>query len=318
MSGTTQATSTGASSPASVGGDRDARDITLVASDGFELAATVYPGAGRHDGATGGPAVVLASASGTPRGFYRRIARHLADDGIPVLTFDYRGIGGSRPERLRGFEATMSDWGRLDLGAAIRWLDTSLDAGEVHLLGHSAGGQIAGLAPNADELASIVGIAAQSGYWGHWPGWRRWLFADLWYAFVPGLAHLVGYLPTAKLGIWPEDLPKGVALEWARWCRHPGYLLDCVSERDRRRYAAIEAPLLAVSVPSDPYAPRDAVDAWTAFFPNAPTTRRHVPGRDQAMVEGHFGFLEAEAQHLWTEVADWVRHGAGVARETSG
>lgn len=294
------------------------REVVLTASDGYELAATLHPGSSRDGTTTGRPAVLLASGSGIPRGFYRRFAGHLAGEGISVLTFDYRGIGGSRPKKLRGFEATMSDWGRLDLAAAVRWLDSSSDAGEIHLVGHSAGGQIAGLAPNAEELDSIVGVAAQSGYWGHWSSWRKWLFADLWYALVPGLARITGYLPTGKTGLWPEDLPKGVALEWARWCRQPRYLLDSASERVRRRYEGIDAPLLAFSFAGDTYAPPDAVDAWTNFFPSAPTTRRHVPGHGSGGSLGHFGFFQKAAEGLWEEVAYWVHHGAQVAGDTQG
>ena len=36
-----------------------------------------------------------------------------------VVTYDYRGIGGSAPSRLRGFEARMRDWAFLDMTAVV-------------------------------------------------------------------------------------------------------------------------------------------------------------------------------------------------------
>src|SRR5207244_11849720 len=53
---------------------------------------------------------------------YRRFALFLAQSGIPVLLYDYRGIGLSRPKALRGFRATVEDWAEYDCTGAIAWL----------------------------------------------------------------------------------------------------------------------------------------------------------------------------------------------------
>lgn len=288
----------------------ESSEVTLAAADGYELAATYHPS---PSGADPDVAAVVASASATPRGFYTDFASHLAGEGVAVLTFDYRGIGDSAPERMRGFEATQSDWGRLDLAAAVDWLAGERRHDAVHLVGHSVGGQLAGLAPNAGRLESIVGVAAQSGYWRHWPGWRKWTFAELVYLLLPTVSHLVGYLPTGRLGVWPEDLPKGVALEWARWCRDPRYVLGQVPDETRRQYESLDVPLLAFSFEGDPLAPRPAVDAWTDMYPEAPGTRRHVEGEPDGPL-GHFGFFQGDRPDLWAEVVHWILHGAEVAR----
>ena len=81
----------------------------LVAADGYRLTALRYP-------AQGEPVahLVVAGATGVPQGFYRRFAQHAAAQGFHVLTLDYRGIGLSRPESLRGFRMDYLDWARLD------------------------------------------------------------------------------------------------------------------------------------------------------------------------------------------------------------
>ena len=53
------------------------------------------------------PVVVIAPATSVHSRYYHRFADHLFQQGFDVLTFDYRGIGHSRPPSLRGFRA---DW----------------------------------------------------------------------------------------------------------------------------------------------------------------------------------------------------------------
>jgi predicted alpha/beta hydrolase len=89
----------------------------LRCDDGVELAAHWYePAPGR------GPAravAVIHAATGVPQGFYRAFAQWLARRGYAVLTYDYRGIGLSRRGPIQAERATMRDWGRLDMSAAL-------------------------------------------------------------------------------------------------------------------------------------------------------------------------------------------------------
>src|SRR5205085_6589798 len=121
-----------------------------------------------------------------------------------------------------------------------------------------------------------------------WPMPMRLAMAAVWYGVVPGVTRAVGYLPGA-LGIG-EDLPAGVALEWAHWCRTPGYM---VGDHEVRRagFARVTAPLLSFSFHDDPYAPRAAVDALLALYVNAKVERRFLR-RDEGRF-GHFGFFRS-------------------------
>jgi len=90
------------------------QDTTIAARDGYALAATVYA---PHAAPRG--AVLINSATAVPRKIYRGFAMYLAEQGQTVLTYDYRGVGGSRPRSLRGFPVRMRDWAALDVAAAI-------------------------------------------------------------------------------------------------------------------------------------------------------------------------------------------------------
>lgn len=270
--------------------------VHLRAADGFLLGATEFRATAPID-----RAVLIVPATGVQRRLYRPFAEHLASRGFDVVTWDWRGTGESRPRSLRGFPASLTTWATQDLAGAIAWAAERYPAHRLLAVGHSFGGQAVGLAPNAGRLAGLVTVAAQSGYWGHWPAPRRWAHAALWYVGMPGLTALCGYFPARRLGAG-EDLPAGVAGEWARWCRRPDYLGDYSGHR---RFAQ---PLLALSFTDDPVAPPRAVEALHREYAAAALTRRAVaPGDVGATRLGHFGFFApGRAPALWDEVATWL------------
>jgi predicted alpha/beta hydrolase len=151
-----------------------------------------------------------------------------------------------------------------------------------------------------DALTAAVTVAAQSGYWGRWPSPKRYYYAGVWYVLIPALTALCGYFPSRLLGLG-EDLPAGVARQWARWCRSRDYLGDW---RGHERFAA---PILALSFADDPYAPAAAVDALHEHYAAAPVERRHLrPQEVGATRIGHFGFFKPGVPELWREVSRWM------------
>jgi len=296
--------------------------FTLAATDGFPLGAFLFDPAARSVDATGSAPralVLILGATGVRQRYYRDFAGYLASRGFLALTFDYRGIGASRPERfsrsLRGFTADMMDWGTKDVGGALAWAREHHPDLPLALVGHSFGGQAFGLPPEIPALRAGVHVAAQSGYFRHWSR-GRWKLAWLWYVTVPAVVRIFGYLPR-WLGLG-EDLPRGVAAQWARWCRTPRYLVPHVAGA-AERYRALRIPLLAWSFEDDGYAPRPAVEALLARFENARVEHRHLQGDELPGGRvGHFGFFRTGATEvLWERTADWLdralREGTGPA-----
>jgi pimeloyl-ACP methyl ester carboxylesterase len=76
-----------------------ARDVKLRTSDGLTLGAWLVPPRGEHSapGADAARAVTVLVASGNAgdRSYRAPLARALADRGLAVLLFDYRGYGGN-------------------------------------------------------------------------------------------------------------------------------------------------------------------------------------------------------------------------------
>jgi predicted alpha/beta hydrolase len=275
--------------------------VRVRASDGLELAATLLVPEARA------ASVVVAPAMGVKRGYYEPFARALAARGMETLVFDWRGIGGSRPERLRGFPATYRDWGERDLDAAIRFL-AERAGGRVLLVGHSAGGQLAGLAAAIDRVAAMIFVASTHGHWTNWHGAWRARVLLLWFGVVPVVARVLGRFPLWLLGGSGEDIPRGVALDWARWCRHPRYVRSYADAAGIAGYDRFAGPLRAYSIADDDFAPRAGVEHMVALYPNARAELRAIAPADLGVARiGHFGFFrETFAATLWKEAADWL------------
>ena len=276
-------------------------DVNIPAVDGYPLAGTLFRG--------GSQLIIVSSATATPRRFYASFAQFLAENGYTVLTYDYRGIGDSAPDSLRGFTAKMSDWALRDMDGVIAWASAELKPSKLILIGHSIGGQSAGMLERRQLVDALVTVSAQSGYW-RLQG-KGEVVKTLFYVTVlmPLLTRIVGYFPWSWFGS-AEDLPAGVAQQWTRWCRQPGYLLDD-SRLPLDRYATFSAPVLAYSIDDDAWGTARSVDAMMGAYPNV--TRRHiVPAHHGLQKVGHFGFFRPTAQPLWQDVLLWLGKDAVV------
>jgi pimeloyl-ACP methyl ester carboxylesterase len=167
--------------------------LSFAARDGYELGAVLY---GAQDGGSeAAQAAVFCCGGGIPARVYRRFAAWLAGRGIPVLAFDYRGIGRSRPPAMRGFAAAIEDWAELDCAAAIAWLRSRYPRAELIGIAHSVGGFVLASAPNAPELRRFLLIGVHTGYCGDYhPKWRIPMTL-MWHYFMPALVRVVGYFP---------------------------------------------------------------------------------------------------------------------------
>jgi predicted alpha/beta hydrolase len=269
-------------------------EITLTAADGYSLGAATF-GSGERN-------VLIMPATGVPQSYYAKFAAYLAERGFNVLTFDYRGIGRSLSGHVRDVRARMQDWALLDAAAAFSAL-----AGKIRIVGHSFGGQALGLLPDLTRITAALFVGSQSGYWKNWPPLgRAWMWPAT-HVGLPLAAKLFGYFPGSRLG-FGEDLPAGVALQWASWCRHPRYLVGALGVESA--YSEVKLPIRAYAITDDAFAPPSAVEALGRLYPNADwQTRRVTPAEAGTKSLGHFGFFrERFRDSLWREAADWLEH----------
>jgi len=251
---------------------------------------------------------LINSALAVPRQYYFKFCRYLAEQGFAAVTYDYRGIGGSKHTLVPGRHLKISDWGIQDINAVLGWVYKNLQPTHVTAIGHSCGGQLLGLAKNSYKIDAIISIASQSADWRYWPKPLRVRIWLLWYFILPLLALGRNMVPMKALGISTVNLPAGVAREWATWGRTKGYLFNEKHGMDLSGYRQLEVPYLAYAFSDDELAPPSAVEALLKHFPLADIHFRHVnPDQVGLRKIGHFGFFQEQMKDiLWQELLAWL------------
>lgn len=243
--------------------------------------------------------LIIASATGVKQEFYKKFAEYISSHGTSVITFDYYGIGASLNEPIKNISVTAAEWGSNDLEAVIQWANNHYPGANMILLGHSIGGQLIGLAPSATRLKRIVLVAAQTGYWNYWPGIRKFQMWANWNLLFPLLTRVVGYMPSKKFS-GMEHLPKGVALQWSKWCSSVNYMFEDVPSA-QLYFHKITAPVVAISIENDPYAPKKAVNWLTEKYNSQVFKSLHLRPNEYGVNEiGHFSiFKEKFRPTIW-------------------
>ena len=280
--------------------------ITITCCDGLSLGGDLWLAEGPRVAC-----VVINPATGVRARFYHRYARFLASQGFDVLTYDYRGIGASRPARLRGCGYRWRDWGERDFEAALRFMHHHAPDVPLRVVGHSIGGFLPGLATNASLIERMLTVGAQYAWWGDYAARRRLGLFLKWHVAMPAATALHGFFPGHRLG-WLEDLPAGVAHEWSfrgpRFERsHP--------RRERKavlaRMAAAAAPILAVSITDDELGTVAAIRRALRYYTGAPRTIVLLSPADyERTAIGHFRlFHDSHAGDFWDDTLLWLRDG---------
>lgn len=275
--------------------------VQIAATDGYPLSAALF-----EPDLPNGKTIVIASAMGVLQQYYYSIGEYLRQQGFRFITFDYRGIGLSAPQTLKGFDATLHHWGDSDLEGVLQYVKHQHPTNELQFMSHSVGGQIFGLAPSSTDVKRVAMVASQSGYWNLWPASGKlgmWAVSHL---FIPTATQLAGYLPTKKLDLF-ENVPKGVANQWARWIRNPDYMF--VDEHyNLGGYTKVNAPMRLISFSDDSYAPPATVDWLASRYTGAPIERIDYHPSDFGLKEiGHFAYFKRNYQrYFWEDLSNYL------------
>lgn len=268
--------------------------ITIKATDGFELSAMIYPA---HNQTNSKKYLIIGSAFGVPQQYYKHIANYFAEQGISCLTFDYRGIGESKTGLMPAQEMLMQHWGELDLEGVIRYLDESYQPNSLYYLGHSAGGQILGLAPSSDKFSKVILAATGVGAWRAWLGAQKYILAAMWYGLMPIMMLLQrgDFFHSKMLG--PIPVPKHAVKQWVEWAKSEDYLFTPKHGMDLSGYEKIKADIYALTISDDWYAPQSSRDALLAHYSNSHRVTQYIMPQDVGLKKiGHFGLFRKKQE----------------------
>lgn len=284
--------------------------FSITTADGFSLSATSYKAS--QPIAT----IVIAGATGVPQAFYRRFAIFAAQQGYTTITFDYRGIGKSKPYSLQEFDASFIDWATLDLAAVI---DTVAYQSTVptFMVGHSFGGHAFGIISNHHKISGVYVFGTGAG----WHGWMPWQEAIrvkvMWSVVLPALTRWKGFTPMSTLGMG-EDLPYSVYQQWKHWCQFPHYFFDDPEAAHlTAEFTKVRTPIIAANAIDDLWAMPRSRDAFMKGYCNAPVTTLDIPLTPSLSSIGHMGYFRANAVPLWNAVLTWFNQLIPTTSEAS-
>lgn len=270
--------------------------VTITCKDGYTLQGLFYP---KQKQAHELP-IIIAPATGILQRFYQPFAEWLAAQGYDVLSFDFRGIGESLYGKVSESQATIVDWGTYDIPAAIDSLLNLTKADKVYLIGHSAGGQLLGLAYNHHKVEKVIAVAGSSGHVKGLSGKTRFLGSLMFDVIFPISSLIKGYGATKFIGMG-ENLPKGVAKQWAEFCNAGGYVSSAIGKSVHTHYHQdIRTPITAIHATDDEIATLTNVKDLLRTFPHTQTNIITLKPKEYGHQQiGHMLMFRPKYQNLW-------------------
>lgn len=182
--------------------------ISITTADQYKLSAHIFEPENPQQ-----KIVLINSATGVRQQIYFSLAQYFSEHGFTVITYDYRGIGQSKPPKMKGFSASMRLWGNTDYRAVTDFIKIKFKGYKKFCLGHSVGALILGLNPDSKMFDEFIFMGTQNAFVGNLK-LRTRLEAYLGFGLAQPLTTvLLGYFPANWFGLG-ESLPAGSAFDW--------------------------------------------------------------------------------------------------------
>ena len=294
----------------------DSQTLTIPAVDGYPLHARIW-----RQSEAAAPVVIINPATSVLSRYYSRFASYLHGHGFHVVCYDYRGIGDSRPQQLRHFQANWLDWGGQDFEGVLRYVIGAFPDSPIQLVAHSVGGLLVGLAPSSHRIERVFAMGSQFAYWPDYAANRRVPMYLRWHIVMPIITALFGYFPGKRLG-WLEDTPTGIVQDWNAATER----LEQTWKNDARlrtpeqqqalvaQYGRVAADWLAFTVTDDPFGTEVATHRLLDYYRGS--NRQHLrldPAQLDGQGIGHFAYFHARyADSLWPVALQWLQEGTLV------
>jgi len=272
------------------------QNVLIEARDGFKLSATIRRPLTEIKGV-----IQMNCGTGIPQKVYSNLAIYLTQYGYVTVTYDYRGIGNSKPKNLKGFEAKIEDWGILDMTSIFDWIISEFPNEKKIIIGHSMGGQLVGLMDNYQKIDKLVLIASSTGYWKDMSSPYKWLMPPLWFLFVPLTTFIYGYANAKKIR-QGENLPKGVAIQWRNWCINPNYFDEHFKKSNTSLFFdKLRIPLKSIQIKDDPIANEITSNKILKYYKIANIEIEKISPEQLGVKKiGHTGFFSRQFKDtLW-------------------
>jgi len=243
--------------------------------------------------------LLINSATGVKQHIYFSFAQYFAENGFTVITYDYRGIGLSKPRNMKNFRASMRIWGSEDFKAITDYIKLNFKDYKKFGLGHSVGALILGMNKDSHIFEEFVFVGTQNAFVGNLK-LRTKIEAYLGFGIVqPLTTTLLGYFPAQWFGLG-ESLPKNCAYDWRTLIlnrKSTNGLLDKTDDYSK----SLTQKVFVIRAEDDVWLTEKGVKSLlNDTYPNLKPTYRLVKTSESEKGEiGHVNFFRSYNKKLW-------------------
>ncbi len=273
--------------------------IDILTEDHYSLAAHLF-----EPQISNQKVLLINSATGVKQQIYFSVAQFFADHGFTVITYDYRGIGLSKPDNMRGFEASMRVWGTTDYKALTSYIKSNFEDYKKYCLGHSVGALILGMNPDSEIFEEFIFVGTQNAFVGNLR-LKTKIEAYLGFGIVqPLFTLLLGYFPASWFGLG-ESLPSGSAFDWRILIlnkKSTNKLLEKSADFSKK----LKQKVLVIWAEDDAWLTEKGVKSLLEnTYANLRPTYRHIYTSESEKGEiGHVNFFRSYNRKLWKILLD--------------
>ncbi len=276
------------------------KTISILTSDHYEITATVF-----EPETPNRKLLLVNSATGVKQQTYYDFAAFFAKKGYTVITYDYRGISLSKPEKMKGFEANMRMWGNTDYKAVTDYIQKEYPQYQKFLIGHSVGALILGMNTDSVLFEKFCFVATQHTYFGHLKPSVQLMSLLGFGLYQPIITRLKGYFETQLINLG-ESLPKGVSDDWRTLILHPKSV-NKLLEKTPNYSKNLTQEVLYLHMEDDNWITDTGMKLLMeeTFHKMKPTYRTVKVSESTGEAIGHINFFRSKHQQLWNIVLDW-------------
>ncbi|ANF51507.1 alpha/beta hydrolase [Chryseobacterium glaciei] len=243
--------------------------------------------------------LLINSATGVKQQIYFSFAQFFAEKGFTVITYDYRGIGLSKPENMKGFKASMRIWGSEDYKTLTEYIKNGFPDYEKYCLGHSVGALILGMNQDSEMFKEFIFVGTQNAFVGHLK-FKTKIEAYVGFGIIqPVTTTLLGYFPANWFGLG-ESLPKNCAYDWRILIlnkKSTNGLLEKIDDFSKN----LTQKVFVIRAEDDAWLTEKGVKSLlNDTYPNLKPTYRLVKVSESDKGEiGHINFFRSFNKKLW-------------------
>lgn len=266
----------------------------LKTAAGHTITAQVFPAKAESKGIC-----IIATATGVAQRLYEDFAHWLTEHNYTAVTFDYDGIGLSIDRHVKYSKSDKLSWAQQDCPAVLEYVKNEFPGQKITWIGHSVGAHMLGFMENTDDISKAITVGAGTGTWWYNAAPTKRVAWFLWYFLVPATAPIMGYFPGNKLKIMC-DLPKGVIMQWRRWCLKKDYAIGYEGDWLKQNFANTKMPMTAIAFSDDDMMSMKNVEMLHGFFTGADKKMVKVKPADIGQKRiGHIGWHKERYRKLW-------------------